>query len=165
MVDETEKLISSLQTQNIASGAKATNVIMQNHQAIVMEYVSEPFIPAEIQGVRPLETMMIMKRAIGNETDWEIAMNDIEYDMVSLIRYIAGEETALDMAMSYIHHREGLRAKGMAERTAQVTQRTIELLSTNNGGDGHKGLFERIGGFVKGGSNNKSGANVQGGIR
>lgn len=151
MAGETEKLVeTALQTQNIAPGAKATNVIMQNQQALVMEYVSEPYIPEIIQEARPLETMMILKRAIGNETEFDIAMNDIEYDMVSLIRHIAGEETALDMALSYIHHREGLRAKGMSERAAQVVQRSVEELRTVASSD-HKGFFDRVGSFVRGG--------------
>lgn len=150
-MSETDRAVeSALQTQNIAPGAKATNVIMQNQQAIVMEYVSEPYIPQEIQDARPLETMMILKRAIGNETEFDIAMNDIEYDMVSLIRHIAGEDTALDMAMSYIHHREGLRAKGMSERNAQVIQRSVEELRTTTGSD-KRGVFDRIGSFVRGG--------------
>lgn len=151
MKDETDKILNqSLQTQNVAPGAKATNVIMQNQQAIVMEYVSEPYIPQEIQDARPLETMMILKRAIGNETEFDIAMNDIEYDMISLIRNIAGPETALDMALSYIHHREGLRAKGMSERHAQVVQRSIEELRTSQSSD-KKGIFDRVGSFVRGG--------------
>jgi hypothetical protein len=150
MTNESEKLVeSALQTQNIAPGAKATNVIMQNQQALVMEYVSEPYIPQEIQDLRPLETMMILKRAIGNETEFDIAMNDIEYDMVSLIRHIAGEDTALDMALSYIHHREGLRAKGMSERAAQVVQRSIEELRTVSSSN-KKGFFDRVSGFVTG---------------
>jgi hypothetical protein len=151
MADDTERILSALQNQNIAPGAKATNVIMQNQQAIVMEYVSEPYIPQEIQDLKPIETMCILKRAIGNETEWDNACNDIEYDMISLVRQIAGEETALDLALSYVHHREGLRARGMAERTAQVTQRTIEQLHTMSSAD-KKGLFERVGSFVRGGS-------------
>jgi len=151
MQDETERLMErTLQTQNVAPGAKATNVIMQNQQAVIQEYVSEPYIPQEIQDARPLETMMILKRAIGNETEFDIVMNDIEYDMVSLIRHIAGEETALDMALSYIHHREGLRAKGMMERHAQVVQRSIEELKTTSSSD-KKSVFDRVGSFVKGG--------------
>lgn len=142
--------LASLQTQNVAPGAKATNVIMQNQQAIMTEYVSEPYIPDEIAKKRPLETMMALKRSIGNETDMDIAMNDIEYDMVSLIRHIAGEETATDMALSYIHHREGLRARGMAERMAQVTSKTYEELKTLTQGE-KKGFFDRVGGFVRGG--------------
>lgn len=152
MNETSDKIMDSMQTQNIAPGAKATNVIMQNQQAVIMEYVSEAFIPAEVQNIRPIETMMIMKRAIGNETDWHIAMNDVEYGMVSLIRQIAGEDTALDLALEYVHHREGLRALHMAERTAQVTQRTIEQLSTSNQPE-HKGFFQRIGSFVKGSDN------------
>jgi hypothetical protein len=150
MADESEKILSALQNQNIAPGAKATNVIMQNQQAIVMEYVSEPYIPSEIQDRKPIETMCILKRAIGNETEWDNACNDIEFDMISLVRQIAGEETALDLALSYIHHREGSRARGMAERTAQVTQRTIEQMTTMSSSD-RRGFFERVGSFVRGG--------------
>jgi len=149
--DEIDKVVpQSLQTQQVAAGAKATNVIMQNQQAIIQEYVSEPYIPQEVQDLRPLETMMILKRAIGNENEFDIAMNDIEYDMVSLIRHIAGPETALDMALSYIHHREGLRAKGMSERSAQVIQRSIEELKTTSASE-KRGMFDRVGSFVKGG--------------
>lgn len=150
MSNDLDKTIASLQTQNVAPGAKATNVIMQNQQAMIMEYVSEAYIPQEIQDAFPLESMMLTKRAIGNETDWDIACNDIEYDMVCLIKAIAGVETAIPMALSYMHHREGLRAKGMAERNAQVIQKTIEELKTTSSSD-KKGFFERIGGFVKGG--------------
>lgn len=150
MSNDLDKTIASLQTQNVAPGAKATNVIMQNQQAMIMEYVSEAYIPQEIQDAFPLESMMLTKRAIGNETEWDIACNDIEYDMVCLIKSIAGVETAIPMALSYMHHREGLRAKGMAERNAQVIQKTIEELKTTSSSD-KKGFFERIGGFVKGG--------------
>ena len=150
MVNDLDKTIASLQTQNVAPGAKATNVIMQNQQALVMEYVSEAYIPKEVQDAYPLETMMLMKRAIGNETPWDNACNDIEFDMVCLIKDIAGIDTAIPMALSYIHHREGLRARGMAERNAQVIQRTIEELKTVSTSD-KKGFFDRIGGFVKGG--------------
>jgi hypothetical protein len=135
--------------QTVAPGGKATNIIMQNQQAVMQEYLTEPYIPDEVQAIRPIESMMIMKRSIGNETDLDIAMNDIEYDMVALIRQIAGEETALDVALSYVHHREGLRAKGMSERMAQVTQRTYEELTTHNAAQ-KRGFFDRIGGFVRG---------------
>lgn len=149
MVTDVEKTIANLQTQNVAPGAKATNVIMQNQQAQVMEYVSEAYIPKEVQDAYPLETMMLLKRAIGNESEWDIACNDIEFDMVCLIKDIAGIDTAIPMALSYIHHREGLRAKGMAERNAQVIQRTVEELKTVSSTE-KKGFFDRVGGFVKG---------------
>lgn len=138
-----------LQSQHVAPGAKSTNVIMQNQQAVIMEYVSEPYIPEEIAQLRPLEAMMITKRAIGFESEFDIAQNDIEYEMVTCVRAIAGDEVALDQALAYIHHREGLRAKGGAERNAQVVQRTVEELKTFNANQ-RGGLWARVGSFVKG---------------
>lgn len=140
-----------LQTQYVAPGAKATNVIMQNQQAVIMEYMSEPYIPDEVARLRPLETMMITKRAIGFESEFDIAQNDIEYEMITCVRAIAGDDVALDQALAYLHHREGLRAKGGAERQAQVTQRTLEELKTFNANDNRGGLWSRVGSFVKGG--------------
>ena len=118
-------------------------------QFIIMEYVREPYIPEEIAQLRPREAMMITKRVIGFESEFDIAQNDIEYEMVTCVRAIAGDEVALDQALAYIHHREGLRAKGGAERNAQVVQRTVEELKTFNANQ-RGGLWARVGSFVKG---------------
>jgi len=131
-------------------GNKYTNVYMPNQQQAVMEYVSEPYIPPEIEAERPLESMLIKKRAIGNETDLEIAINDIEFDAISLFRQVGGEDLALDMALSYLHHREGLRAFMGFEREHQVMQKTIESLTTINQAQRQAGFFGRVGNFVTG---------------
>lgn len=131
-------------------GNKYTNVFMPNQQSAIMEYVSEPYIPPEIEAERPLESMIIKKRAIGNETDLEIAINDIEFDAISLFRQVGGEELALDMALSYLHHREGLRALMGFEREHQVMQKTIESLTTINQAQKQAGFWGRVGNFVTG---------------
>ena len=129
---------------------KTTNVIMPNYQSAIMEYVSEPNIPKELQTVRPLESMLIIKRCLGNETELESAANDIEFDAISLFREVGGSELALDMSFSYLHHREGLRTHNGFERDHQVMSKTMETLETIEKARQSPGFLSKVGGFVKG---------------
>ena len=130
---------------------KTTNVIMPNYQSAIMEYVSEPDIPDELKLIRPIETMLVKKRCLGNETELESAANDIEFDAISLFREVGGPALALDMSFSYLHHREGLRTHGGFERDHQVMSKTLETLETIEKARQKPGMLSKIGGFIKGG--------------
>lgn len=142
--------IIPFQQQWVQPGAKATNIIMQDQRTKQIEYYSESAIPSEVKAMYPLQSMMIDKRAIGNETEIDIIANDIEYDIIDLIYQVAGPEVALPMAMSYMHHREGLRAFGGAERRAQVTTIAYEESKSHLAGlEQQPGLLQRASRWLK----------------
>ena len=138
------------QAQGVNVGGKTTNVFMPNQQQAVMEYVSEPHFPDEIEAARPLETLLIKKRALGLESELDRAANDIDFDAISLVREVGGEDLALDMGLSYLHHREGLRTEGGFERDHQVMSKTLETLTTIQQQQAKGGFFSKLGNFVKG---------------
>lgn len=137
---------------------KVTNVYMPNHQQAIMEYVSEPSIPDDLRLTRPLECMLIDKRALGKEGELDAAANDIEFDAISLFREVGGEELARDMALSYLHHREGLRTRDGFERDHQVMSKTLETLTTISQQQKQGGIFSRLSGFVTGNKPNLPGS-------
>lgn len=136
---------------------KVTNVYMPNQQQAIMEYVSEPSIPDEIRIARPLECMLIDKRALGKEEELDAAANDIEFDAISLFREVGGEDLAIDMTLSYLHHREGLRTRDGFERDHQVMSKTLETLTTISQQQKQGGIFSRLSGFVTGNKPNPPG--------
>jgi len=135
----------------LSSGNKYTNVFMPNQQQAVMEYVSEPYIPDEVQQKYPLETMLIKKRALGNETDIESWINDNEFNFIKLLRRMGYQDLAEMEALGHQYHREGQRTHGGFERDHQVMQKTLaqETLTTISQQQ-RQGFWSKIGRFGRG---------------
>lgn len=147
-------IASMLQSQGaMSSGNKFTNVFMPNQQQASLEYLSEATIPKEIQTAFPLEYMMINKRALGNEQPEESAMNDNNFDWVSLLNEMGYGKQAVTQSLSYLNHREGGRTKGGFERDHQVMQKTLsheELVTIQK--MQKKGFWPKFNRFAEGGS-------------
>lgn len=146
-----QRFFSPLQTQNIAAGAKATNVIMQSQQAEILEYDTEPAIPQVLQDREPNLTMLVMKRSIGNEAPLDIIINNIQFNMIRLLQDMCGKDSDVVIGESFdlLHSEEGLRAKNMTLRLAQATSRTIEDIRSSNLGE-RRGVLDKITSFVTG---------------
>ena len=134
-----------------SAGNKYTNVFMPNQQQAVMEYVSEPFIPEEMQKKYPLESMLIKKRALGNETDIESWINDNEFNFIKLLKRMGYADLAEMEALGHQYHREGQRTHGGFERDHQVMQKTLsqETLTTIQQQQ-KQGFWSKIGNFGRG---------------
>jgi len=148
--EKASEAIVPFQSQYVQPGAKATNIIMQDHRVKQIEYYSESAVPPEVKKQFPIQSMMIDKRAIGFETELDILANDIEYDIIDLVYMIAGPEVAMPMALSYIHHREGLRSFKGAERKAQVTTIAYEESRSSLAGLAQQpGILSRAGRWLR----------------
>lgn len=146
----------------LSSGNKYTNVFMPNQQQAVMEYVSEPFIPEVMQKKYPLESMLIKKRALGNETDLESWINDNEFNFIKLLKRMGYADLAEMEALGHQYHREGQRTHGGFERDHQVMQKTLsqETLTTIQQSN-RQGFWSKIGRFGRGKQNPDVGQVVQ----
>lgn len=135
----------------LGSGNKYTNVFMPNQQQAVMEYVSEPHIPEDIKKMFPLASMLIKKRALGNETDIESWVNDGEFHFALLLERMGYSELAIKEGLGHLYHREGQRTHGGFERDHQVMQKTLsqDTLTTINQST-KQGFWSKIGRFGKG---------------
>lgn len=133
------------------TGNKYTNVFMPNQQQAVMEYVSEPYIPEEVERRYPLEAMLIRKRALGIETEIESYGNDKEYTFILLLHRMGYHELAEKEALSHMYHREGQRTHMGFERDHQVMQKTMsqDVLTTINQNN-RPGFWSKIGRFASG---------------
>lgn len=135
----------------LSAGNKYTNVFMPNQQQAVMEYVSEPFIPEEIQKKYPLESMLIKKRALGNETTLESWINDNEFNFIRLLKRMGYTALAEQEALAHQYGREGQRTHNGFERDHQVMQKTLsqETLTTIQQSN-RQGFWSKIGRFGRG---------------
>lgn len=145
--------ISAMLSQQgtLGTGNKYTNVFMPNQQQAVMEYVSEPFIPEEIQKEFPLETMLIKKRALGNESELESWVNDNEFNLIKLLKRMGYTDLARSEALAHQYHREGQRTHGGFERDHQVMQKTLSQETLTTIAQQQKtGFWSKIGNFGRG---------------
>lgn len=133
------------------AGNKYTNVFMPNQQQAVMEYVSEPFVPEEIERKYPLETMLIKKRSLSNETEMESWVNDLEFSFIKLLKRMGYNDIAEAEALVHMYHREGQRTHNGFERDHQVMQKTMsqDVLTTINT-NARPGFWSKIGKFASG---------------
>jgi hypothetical protein len=115
----------SAMLQGQGTGNKYTNVFMPNQQQATMEYVSEPYIPEEIEKKHALMTMLVKKRALGLETPLESWTNDLEFCLVKILRRMGYQDIAEEEALVHIYHREGQRTHNGFERDHQVMQKTM----------------------------------------
>lgn len=147
-----EPPISAMLQGQSGSGNKYTNVFMPNQQQAVMEYVSEPYIPEEVEKKYPLDAMLIRKRALGIETEIESYSNDKEYVFIMLLKRMGYHDLAEKEALSHMYHREGQRTHLGFERDHQVMQKTMsqDVLTTVNQNN-RQGFWSKIGQFAKGG--------------
>lgn len=147
----TPPISQMLSQQGMGAGNKYTNVFMPNQQQAVMEYVSEPYIPEEIGKKYPLETMLIKKRALGNESEMESWVNDNEFNLVRLLRRIGFLDLAEQEALAHQYHREGQRTHGGFERDHQVMQKTLSQETLTTIAQQQKtGFWSKIGSFGRG---------------
>jgi hypothetical protein len=148
-IDQLNQMITQQMQQNPT--AKITNIMMPNQQQAVMQYTNEAFIPRELQELKPLQTMIIMKRSLGNEKTYlDQWILNAEYNLIGMLQSSGFPNTALDIALSVVNEREGLRAFDGFDRRLQAIQYTIseEKLTTSNEVK-KPGFFSKITGFAK----------------
>lgn len=133
---------------SLSSGNKFTNVFMPNQQQAVMEYVSEPYVAPEIEAKYPIESMLVKKRALGNETELESWINNNEFNFIKLLKRIGYTDLAETEMLAHLYHREGQRTHLGFERDHQVMQKTLtsETLTTFSNPK-KQGFWSKLGNF------------------
>jgi len=136
-------MVSSQQIHQPNAG-KVTNVIMPNQAQAVIEYTTEPWIPEEFKELYPLQTMLLMRRSLGCEGEFDSAVMDQSFDFIQLLLDMGEYDLAAEITLSHLYSREGLRTRDGFEREHQIMQKNFETLTTIQQQQKKKGFWGRV---------------------
>lgn len=126
------------------NAGKVTNVIMPNQAQAVIEYTTEQWIPDEFKELYPLQSMLLMKRSLGREDEFESAVLDNSFDFIQLLLDMGEFDLAAEITLSHMYSREGLRTRDGFEREHQIMQKNFETLTTIQQQQRKKGFWGRV---------------------